>query len=114
MNKNESIESEIIQTTSERAVALTDHTTNNTDIESLDKQVKSMVIFSDNAAPYKNAGRARICKVCGKEGSFGDIIKHIQANHITGISISCDLCGKSFKSRNSVTTHKHVYHKNDK
>ena len=37
-------------------------------IESLDKQVKSMIIFSDNADPYKGQGRARLCKVCGKEG----------------------------------------------
>ena len=46
----------------ETAVALTDGATNNTDIESLDKQVKSMIIFSDNANPYtKIEEKARIC-----------------------------------------------------
>ena len=39
--------------TFETAVALADHTTNYTDIESLDQQVKSMMIFSENADPYK-------------------------------------------------------------
>ena len=56
VNKNEPIESGIanVQPTTERAVALTDHTTNNTDIESLDKQVKSMMMYSDNTDPYKS------------------------------------------------------------
>ena len=62
MNKNESIESGIVQTKFETAVALTDGATNNTDIESLDKQVKSMITFSDNANPYtKIKEKARIC-----------------------------------------------------
>ena len=45
LNKDALIETGIAQTTFERVVALTDDTTNNTDIESLDKQVKSMIIF---------------------------------------------------------------------
>ena len=68
MNKDESMETGIVESRFKTAVAFTDHTTNNTDIESLDKQVKSMIIFSDNADPYKGQGRARLCKVCGKEG----------------------------------------------
>ena len=64
-----------MQTTTETAVALTDSTTNNTDIGSLDKQVKSMMRFSDNADPYrKDKTRARICNLCGIEGS--DIAPH--------------------------------------
>ena len=113
MNKNESIETGIVESTFETAVALTDHTTNNTDIESLDQQVKSMMIFSDNSAPGNATGRARICKVCGKEGTWGQIRDHIEAKHITGISTPCDLCGKSFKSRNSLANHKYTYHRND-
>ena len=94
----------------ETSVALTDQTTNNTYIDILDQQVKSMMIFSDNAAPYKN-GRARICKVCGKEGTMQSIMSHIEANHITEISIPCDLCEKSFKSRNVLATHKYRQHR---
>ena len=85
--------------------------TNNTDIGSLNQQVKSMMIISDNAAPGKAAGRARICKVCGKQGTWNQIMQHIEANHISGISIPCDLCGKSFKSRHAVANHKNRHHK---
>ena len=111
MNKDESIETGIVDSTFETAVALTDDTTNNTDIDSLDQQVKSMMIFSDNAAAYKGQGRGRICKVCGKEGSMDNIMAHIEANHIKGISIPCDLCGKSFKSRNILRSHKSKQHR---
>ena len=108
------METGIVESSFETAVALTDHTTNNADIESLEKQVKSMMIFSDNADPYKkNEGRARICKVCGKEGTWTNIKNHIEAHHITGISIPCDLCGKAFGSRNSLTKHKSLHHKNN-
>ena len=65
MNKGASIETGIVQPITETAVALTDHTNNYTDIESLDQQVKSMMTFSENADPYGD-GRARICKVCGE------------------------------------------------
>ena len=68
---------------------------------SLNHEVKSMMMVSDNGL-----GRARICKVCGKEGSWKHIRDHIEANHIDGISIPCDLCGKSFKSRNNLSAHK--------
>ena len=105
VNKDVSIETGSLQTTFETAVALTDHTTNYTDIESLDQQVKSMMIFSENII-NKQLGRARICKVCGKEGSWVQIMRHIETYHITGISIPCDLCGKSFKSRNNLSAHK--------
>ena len=112
LNKNEPIETGILQTTieTERAVALTDHTTNYTNIESLNQQVKSMMETSDNANPY-GRGRARLCKVCGKEGSWNQIRNHIEANHITGIFISCDLCGQVFKSRSALEMHKFRKHR---
>ena len=72
-----------------------------------------MIIFSDNADPYKGQGRAKMCKVCGKEGIWNQIRDHIEANHITGISIPCDLCGNLFKSRNVLNGHKYRYHRND-
>ena len=112
MNKNESSETGMVESTIETAVELTDDITNLIDIESLDKQVKSMMTFSDNANPYQR-GRARICKVCGKEGSMKTIMDHIEANHITGISVPCDLCGKASKSRDSLVHHKSKFHRND-
>ena len=110
--KNTQIETGIVQPTIETAVALTDQTTNYTYIEGLNQQVKSMMETSNNADPYDKRGqRARICKVCGKEGSWVNIMNHIEANHITGISIPCDICGKAFGSRNALAAHKSRNHK---
>ena len=89
-------ESGIVQGASEKTIALKDQATNNSDIESLNKQVKSMMVVSENATPHQR-GRARICKVCGKEGSMRDIMDHIEAKHIAGISIPCDICERVFK-----------------
>ena len=44
----------------------------------------------------------RICKVCGKEDRFKDIQDHIEANHISGVTHTCDTCGKEAKTRNSL------------
>ena len=95
------------QSTTEKAVALT----NQTYIDNLDQQVKSMVIFSENTAAYKGQGRARICKVCGKEGSLTNIMHHIESNHITGISIPCEFCGQAYKSRQALRQHKSTQHR---
>ena len=77
--------------------------------------MKSMMIFSENADPYGKKGgsngRARICKVCGKEGSWNMIRDHIEAKHITGISIPCDTCGKAYRSRNLLRGHKSYMNK---
>ena len=35
--------------------------------------------------------KARICKVCGKEGRLFAIKRHIEAIHISGISHPCDM-----------------------
>merc|ERR1712150_56598 len=63
------------------------------DLQDLDGKINSMMEYSENKDKY-NHGRARICKVCGKEGKMGDIQKHIESNHITGIAHTCDICGK--------------------
>jgi hypothetical protein len=55
--------------------------------------------------------RATVCKVCGKEGQRGDIRKHIESNHIEGVSHQCNICGKTSKSRHALVVHKIRYHK---
>ena len=108
-NQNRTVQS----STSEQALVLTDHTTTNTDMESLNQQVKSMITFSENANPNKKeAGRARKCKECGKEGSRWNIMKHIEANHIAGISIPCGLCSQVSSSRAALAQHKQKHHRN--
>jgi len=52
-----------------------------------------------------------ICKVCGKEGRSGDIKKHIEANHIEGVSLTCDFCSNSFQTRSALSKHKIRNHK---
>ena len=75
------------------------------DFEELDKIVKSMMEKSQN----KTANGLQLadrCKVCGKEGWSRNIKDHIEANHLEGIVIPCDLCNKTFRSRNGVRLHK--------
>ena len=109
--KNVSLQNGQNQTVNEKSLALVNDTTNNTDLESLDKQVKSMMRLSDNTDPRnKKYGKARFCNVCGKEGSMADIMNHIEGNHISGISIPCDLCEKLCKSRNALRSHKSKKH----
>ena len=112
MNKVMGIENEIEQAASEKALARTDQATNNTNVEDLDQQVKSMMVVSENVNPYsKNSGRARICKVCGKEGRMTHIKDHIEANHIAGISIPCGLCGQVVRTRHALQMHKSRHHR---
>ena len=53
-----------------------------------------------------------ICKVCNKSSSHQyNILKHIET-HIDGISYNCHQCGKTFRSVNSLSCHKSIFHKN--
>ena len=54
---------------------------------------------------------SRICKLCGKEGLAALIKYHIEANHLEGICISCDICGQTFSSRNALSNHKSKSHR---
>ena len=65
--------------------------------------------FSENANSY-SPGKARICNVCGKEGDKINIINHIEANHIDGISTPCGLCGQVFRTRAALRKHKTRHH----
>ena len=74
-------------------------------LEELEERVKSMMEKSENK--YANGRHlADRCKVCGKEGMGSAIKDHIEANHIEGIIIPCNLCDKTFRSRNSWRHHK--------
>ena len=90
------------------------HGNNHGDFEELDKKVKSMMEKSQNKIPkgiwHVFADR---CKVCGKEGGGTAIKDHIEANHIEGIIIPCNLCDKTFRSRNGLRTHKSRQHTNN-
>jgi len=96
----------------EGTVAVTDYTVA-ADLQDLDDKIKSMMMFSENSAGSRvQDGRARICKVCGKEGHMKNIKDHIEANHIAGVSHTCDICGKTSRSRAGLRYHTAKYHTN--
>ena len=85
------------------------------DLKELDEQVKSMMEKSKNMIQHGKSHRktATICKVCGKEGDASSIRDHIEAHHMEGISIPCNVCEKSFRSRVSLRKHKCEWNKMD-
>ena len=81
-------------------------------IRELNEKVKSMMKESQNLIPdgKHRTRKAWICKVCGKEGVWTNIMNHIEANHLDGIAIPCKSCDKTFHSRNALTQLKLKYH----
>ena len=77
------------------------------DLKELDEKVKSLMEKSQNLAPSGTEGsKAKICKVCGKEGAGIAIRDHIEANHLKGVSLPCNMCGKDFRSRMMLRMHR--------
>ena len=75
------------------------------DFVELEERVKSMMEKSQNKTARGREFADR-CKVCGKEGMSNAIKDHIEANHLEGIVIPCNLCDKTFRSRNGFRQHK--------
>ena len=73
------------------------------ELQELDEQVSEMLEKTHNVAA--NGKTLYACKVCGKEGEKRNIMRHIEANHLEGISIPCNICGKTSRSRHSLTMH---------
>ena len=74
------------------------------DLVELGKKVKSMMSRSEKRL-YNGKQKAAICKVCGKEGAATGIRDHIEANHLEGVSLPCNFCGKTSSSRHALTMH---------
>ena len=88
-----------VQINNERRIAIVDGA-----LQELDEKVKSMMEKSTNLIP-SGRKRADICKVCGKEGEGIAIRDHIEANHLEGVSLPCNICGKEFRSRMILRKH---------
>ena len=81
------------------------------DPDKLDVQIKSMMTVTDDQSNDRHHKLA-ICNICGKEGPSNNMPSHIEANHITGVSHSCNICGKApIRSRAALRMHKRNYHK---
>ena len=93
---------------SDNVVAIPKHLSG--DLKELDEKVSSMMKKSENLLP-NGQRKAHICTVCGKEGHGNDIKKHIESNHLEGVSIPCNLCEKTFRSRRSHQSHMMQYHR---
>ena len=63
------------------------------DLQDLDDKIKLMMEVTENRVGASHLV-ARVCKVCGKEGTWFNIRNHIEANHIIGVSHTCNICAK--------------------
>ena len=96
---------------SEMSVATINNQSVNVELHQLDDQIKSMMERSGKSMTVGNVKReVLVCKVCGKEGESGNITRHIEANHITGVTHTCDICKKTSRSRHALSQHKREYH----
>ena len=80
-------------------------------LEGLDEQINSMMELGGTTMIGKQSTVGRVCTVCGKEGYITDIKRHIEANHITGVSHNCNICGKTSRSRRGLRVHISKDHK---
>ena len=90
-------------------VALTSYFSGNMMLE-LDEKCNSMMEKTPKKKENSTLPLYR-CKVCGKEAIIGDLKKHIEANHLEGVSIPCSFCEKTFRSRASLAMHIRRNHK---
>ena len=81
---------------------------NISDRKELDDHVKSMMRKSENLVKNGHQ-KANICTVCGKEGNGRDIKDHIEANHLEGVSLSCNCCEKTFRTRSALRSHSRLH-----
>ena len=93
------------------AVALPKHKFSG-DMMQLDEKVESLMSRGENMIRNgaKKMATVYVCKVCGKEGLKTNIKNHIEANHLEGISIPCNICEKTFSSRYSLGYHNSRFH----
>ena len=74
------------------------------DLQELDEKVKSMMENSPKLTP-NGREKAKMCKICGKEGYNVRIRDH---NHLQGVALHCNICEKTFRSRQQFRKHKYL------
>ena len=74
------------------------------DTQDLDEKVRSLMGRSKNC-DTEGWKKGYVCKVCGKEGQSINVKSHIESNHLEGVSVPCNECEKTFRSRNALSKH---------
>ena len=69
-------------------------TTVGADLNDLDKQIRSMITKNDVSTAQ---GKMATCNICGNEGPYSAMPRHVEAYHITGVSHVCEICGSIFR-----------------
>ena len=80
------------------------------DLDNSTTEVTKQMILEN--VEFRADGSA-VCNICGKttQGNHAKyIINQHMETHIEGISFSCENCGKSFRSKNSLRSHKSQKH----
>ena len=80
------------------------------DQEELDKTVKSMMQRNKCKDSIGVCKYVYVCNICGKEGQQTTIKGHIEAKHVGGITIPCNMCEKIFRTRPNLRAHKRNNH----
>ena len=105
---NKDVEYETV-TNPEAIVAVVNKNTIPADLDDLDDQIRSMITKSDiSLGPGK--GKMATCNICGKQAPYRDLPRHVEANHLSGVSHACDVCGSVSRSKNGLRLHKMKYH----
>ena len=78
------------------------------DLEDLDNQIRSMITKSNVSS---SGGKMATCNICGKEGPYKDMPRHVEANHIIGVSHACNVCGIISRSKDGMRQHVTRNHK---
>ena len=78
------------------------------ELQELDLQIRSMMTKTKVRSLDGKRFMAS-CNVCGKEAEVRNMPGHIESNHITGVSYTCNICGRFCKSRDTLRKHKNIH-----
>ena len=74
------------------------------DIEKIDEKIGEYIVRGEDGN-YS-------CGYCGKTGDkWKNNMRHHVETHLEGLSYPCQICDKTFRSRNALSCHKYQYHR---